>query len=141
MMTVGYEGRTADELVKALSAAGVELLVDVRLTPLSRKPGLSKQRLTGSLNAVGIKYLHLPELGNPRDNRDAYRQADRRAFARFRAILRSSAARKALDDLAVRSQEQTVAVMCFERDACKCHRSLVIEALTSRNPNLAVDHL
>jgi hypothetical protein len=36
LCTVGYEGRTVDDLVAARSADGVEILVDVRLTPLSR---------------------------------------------------------------------------------------------------------
>ena len=73
--TVGYERRTVDELITALTEAAVEVLVDVRLTPLSRKPGLSKKRLAVLLQAAGIDYLHLPHLGNPRDNRDAFRRA------------------------------------------------------------------
>jgi uncharacterized protein (DUF488 family) len=38
VVTVGYEGRTVDEFVDALSAARVKTLVDVRLTPISRNP-------------------------------------------------------------------------------------------------------
>ena len=65
LVTVGYEGRTATELVAVLAEAGVTVLADVRLTPLSRKPGLSKRKLADSLTAAGIEYLHLPALGNP----------------------------------------------------------------------------
>jgi hypothetical protein len=88
LYTVGYEGRTAGELVTLLSQAAVDVLVDVRLTPLSRKPGLSKRRLAAALAAAGVDYLHLPALGNPRDNRDAFRQRDPASRARFRALLR-----------------------------------------------------
>jgi hypothetical protein len=35
---VGYEGLTADQLMARLVAMGVTRLVDVRLTPISRKP-------------------------------------------------------------------------------------------------------
>ena len=47
--TVGYQDRTVDDVIDVLSTAGVEVLVDVRLTPLSRKPGLSKHRLAARL--------------------------------------------------------------------------------------------
>ena len=141
VVTVGYQGRTVDELVGLLQDAGVGLLVDVRLTPLSRKPGLSKIRFAEVLRSSGIEYLHQPALGNPRDNRAGYRQADIRAVSRFRAVLGSSAARAALDELAERNERQTVALMCFERDACQCHRALVVEALAERDPDLAVRHL
>ncbi|MDR1430587.1 MAG: DUF488 domain-containing protein, partial [Propionibacteriaceae bacterium] len=51
-------------------------LVDVRQTPISRKRGLSKTALGAALSEAGIDYIHLRELGNPRDNRDGYRQGD-----------------------------------------------------------------
>ena len=139
--TVGYEGRTADELVAVLTAAAVDVLVDVRLTPISRKPGLSKGRLTSALAQAGIAYLHLPQLGNPRDTRDGYRNAEVRALARFRSLLRSNSARDALNDLVVLSEDRRVALLCFERDAKTCHRALVVEALSERRPDLAVTHL
>ena len=69
-------GRGVDRLKHDLSAAGVEIVVDVRLTPLSRKPGLSKTKLAETLRQAAIGYVHLPQLGNPRDNRDAYRNAE-----------------------------------------------------------------
>ena len=139
--SVGYEGRTADELVDLVREAGVTLLVDVRLTPLSRKPGLSKTRLADALRNSGIEYLHLPSLGNPRDNREAYRQADADALNRFRSLMHASAARLALDQLAERVRSESAALLCFERDHLTCHRSLVIEALQERHADLVVRHL
>ncbi|WP_252446038.1 DUF488 domain-containing protein [Pseudonocardia humida] len=70
LLTVGYEGRSVDDVVAGLVAQEVSLLIDVRLTPLSRKRGLSKRGLTEHLAAAGIEYLHLRALGNPVDNRD-----------------------------------------------------------------------
>src|SRR6476646_5127287 len=52
LCTVGYERRTVDELITTLTRAAVEVLVDVRLTPLSRKPGLSKNRIATRLYAA-----------------------------------------------------------------------------------------
>jgi hypothetical protein len=48
---------------------GLRTLVDVRLTPISRKPGFSKRRLTEALTESGIEYVHLPVLGNSKWNR------------------------------------------------------------------------
>ncbi|WP_258081414.1 DUF488 domain-containing protein [Nocardia nova] len=59
LFTVGYEGRRADELVMLLAEAGVATVVDVRLTPISRKPGLSKTKLSAALAEAGIRYVHL----------------------------------------------------------------------------------
>ena len=67
-MSVGYEGRSVDELVDALVEAGVSVLVDVRENAISRKRGLSKRLLAEKLEARGITYVHEPTLGNPRDN-------------------------------------------------------------------------
>jgi hypothetical protein len=39
VMTIGYQDRTVDELIAALAVADVKVLVDVGLTPLSRKAG------------------------------------------------------------------------------------------------------
>lgn len=55
VVSIGYEGKTVAQLL----AQDVKVLVDVRLTPLSRKPGLSKTKLAEALRAAGIDYLAL----------------------------------------------------------------------------------
>lgn len=54
IFTIGYEGATQAEVIAALSAAGVELLIDVRAVPLSRRPGFSKNVLASGLREAGI---------------------------------------------------------------------------------------
>jgi len=141
LLTVGYEGRTAEELVVALADEGVDVLVDVRLTPLSRKPGLSKRQLADALAAAGVQYVHLAALGNPRDNREAFRRGDPRGRARFRALLRTPQARAALDELRSRVRDERVALLCFEREPDCCHRQLVSDDLLRHDPGLGVRHL
>ena len=51
LVTIGYEGKTVGDLVATLIEQKVRILVDVRLTPLSRKPGLSKTKLSEALSA------------------------------------------------------------------------------------------
>jgi uncharacterized protein (DUF488 family) len=141
VLTVGYQGRGVDGLVCDLTAAGVEVVVDVRLTPLSRKPGLSKTKLADVLRRAGIDYLHLPQLGNPRDNRDAYRNGEARALQRFRGLLESPDARRVLAQLRELASQKVIALMCFERDAGRCHRPLIIEAMAAGNPDITVLHI
>src|SRR5690242_2165106 len=97
---VGYEGGTVEQVIGDLILAGVSVLVDVRLTPLSRKPGFSKRALSTQLTAAGIDYVHLPELGNPKWNRPGFAAdgAEREeARNNYRNGLRSPDAVAALD--------------------------------------------
>ena len=55
VVSVGYEGRSVEELVQVLRAEDVAVLVDIRLTPISRKRGLSKTALTRALRDAGIE--------------------------------------------------------------------------------------
>lgn len=140
LLTIGYEGRTAAELVTELTDADVSVLVDVRLTPLSRKPGLSKRRLEEALRSAGITYIHLPALGNPKDNRAPFRDGDPRGRSRFRARLRSTEAKAAVDEIATLACNGRVALLCFEREPLTCHRHMVSEEVVRRAPTLAVAH-
>lgn len=139
-MTIGYEGRSADELVEELRSARIRVLIDVRLTPLSRKPGLSKRRLAESLERAGIAYVHLPALGNPKENRASFRTGDPKSRTRFRALLRSPEAAAALEQVAALTTDSRVALLCFERQASECHRHVVSDELERRVPALAVAH-
>jgi uncharacterized protein (DUF488 family) len=139
--TVGYEYRTVDDLIEDLIKARVKTLVDVCLTPISRKTGLSKHRLAFRLQRVGIDYLHLPQLGNPRDNRAAFRRRDADAVARYLAVLKALEARTALAQLVDLTQRHDIALMCFEQNASECHRALVADALVEMNPCLTVTQL
>jgi uncharacterized protein (DUF488 family) len=139
LVSIGYEGRTAEDLVAALLAANVGVVADVRLTPLSRKPGLSKRRLAEALNAAGIEYIHLRALGNPRDNREPFRNGRSAAGVdRFRELMQDSDSARWLDELAEMARRQKVAVLCFERDHDRCHRQVVTEEVIRRAANTAV---
>src|SRR5581483_4244156 len=68
--TVGYTGRQLDDLLDALVAAGVRTLLDIRRNAVSMyRPELSKANLQKAVEARGLHYAHVPELGVPRDIR------------------------------------------------------------------------
>ena len=140
--TIGYEGATVAGFLRALQAARVDLLVDVRALAMSRRPGFAKTRLAAHLADAGIAYRHLRALGTPADGRAAARagrHADMRAV--FAAHLATPGAQAGLAELAelVRAGRR-VCLLCFEADPAHCHRALVAATLAERVP-VDVAHL
>lgn len=140
LYTVGYEGRDIEGFVTLLQRHRVDELIDVRLTPSSRKPGFSKTRLSEALADAGIEYRHLRELGNPRENRDGFRRRQQAAFDTYRAHL-GNGSRQAVDAVVDAAQERSVALLCFERDVATCHRHIIVEVAQEQAPSLPVLHL
>ncbi len=139
LWTIGYERLLAPALVAELEAAGVERLLDVRFRPQSRRPGLSKTRLSALLAERGIAYEHRRELGTPPDIRWLYK-AGRIADAQpaFAAHVEGTAA-GALDALAAElPRSPRTALLCLEADPATCHRRVLAEALRARVPGLRV---
>ncbi|BBZ67300.1 hypothetical protein MINS_27290 [Mycolicibacterium insubricum] len=125
LVSIGYEGKTVDDLVAQLLERSVRVLVDVRLTPLSRKPGLSKTKLAEALRAAGIDYVHHRALGNPRDNRAGFRAGEPESLMRYREVLDTTDATDALAHVCELLDGGVVALLCFEQDHAECHRNVV----------------
>ena len=69
VLTIGYERRTLDEFVAVLQSFDVDVLVDVRLNAISRKPGFSKKKLAAGVEAAAIEYRHEPSRQSHRQSR------------------------------------------------------------------------
>ncbi|BBX00026.1 hypothetical protein BST36_23655 [Mycolicibacterium moriokaense] len=141
LVSIGYEGKSVGDLVVQLLEQGVRVLVDVRLTPLSRKPGLSKTKLSEALAAVGIGYVHHRALGNPKDNRAGFRAGEPESRARYRDVLETAAATDALAHVSELLDGGVVALLCFEQDHAECHRDIVVSQLMKDRPDAAVVHV
>ncbi len=119
-----------------LREAGVELLVDVRRFPGSRRhPHFAREALAKSLPSLGIGYdWRGEELGGRRSRRrdgtsrhPAWRND---AFAGYADHMDTSAFRDALTRLEAEAATGTsVAVMCAETLWWRCHRRLIADAL------------
>ena len=138
LWSIGYQGRSLEELIDLLKTAGVTVLCDVRRTPLSRKKGFSKGPLRAAIEAAGIRYEPLPEVGVAQEKRrKATTPAARAAlFAEYeRDDLPKQ--RKPLSKIAAWVKEgERVALLCFERDPADCHRSRVADALGAKAETL-----
>jgi uncharacterized protein (DUF488 family) len=130
LYTIGYEGRAMEDFVDDLRFADIEVLVDVRELPISRKPGFSKTKLSEHMSQAGVDYLHLRSLGSPRDSRKRLRESgDFNTFSREYAdhLEFNSDDVRCLVELI--NSGRRAAIMCFERDHNQCHRSLLVSAL------------
>ena len=111
IFTIGYEGATQAELIAVLKAANVALLADVRAVPLSRQPGFSKNILAGGLREAARRGNHA-------------RLAE--VYAGQLELPEAIVQGARLQEMA---RERPTALLCFERNAHGCHRSLLIGAI------------
>jgi uncharacterized protein (DUF488 family) len=133
LSTIGYEGKTLDVFLGVLKAAGVEVILDVRAVAASRRPGFSKTALGNALRENGIDYRHFRALGTPAAGREAARKgrtADMRAI--YAVQLETPEAELAMELALGEAAERHAALLCYEREAAGCHRSMLVERMLER---------
>lgn len=127
--TVGYEGLDIASFLSLLAENDIETVVDVREMPLSRKPGFSKKSLASVLNLSGREYVHMVDLGCPKQVRDRYREDGNweRYTEGFMAHLNTQD--DAIAELSALAATSNCALLCYEADSTSCHRSMVASAV------------
>ena len=135
---IGYQGRTLDEVVERLRRASITTLIDVRELPSSRRAGFSKKALAERLAQEGIRYVHLRAAGNPRENRKSGAPSEE-ILARYREHLARTPG--VLEGILDAAGGEPAALLCYEAEVNECHRSVLLEALAARCPELIVDDL
>jgi uncharacterized protein (DUF488 family) len=141
--TLGYQGLSFQSYIEKLVAAGIDLVVDVRETAWSHKPGFCKGPLIRGLNLAGINYVHLKAAGNPKQNRRTSRSATE-CLRRYKRYLFKNP--RCLDQVLdvlndAHAQDKTVCLTCFERSAAECHRSILVAALVERSGAIIPVHI
>jgi uncharacterized protein (DUF488 family) len=135
LFTLGHSTRSIDELLGLLAEHRIELLVDVRRFPGSRRhPQFAREALAGSLAGAGVDYLHEPDLGGRREPRPdspntAWRVAAFRGYADYMDSEPFAAALRRLLQRAARSR---TVILCAEAVPWRCHRRLIADAATAR---------
>ena len=135
LRTIGYESATQGAVIAALQGAGVEVLIDVRAVPSSRRAGFSKRLLAASLAEAGIDYVHLRALGTPKPGRQAARAGRHAEMAAiYEAHLADPQAQFELAEALDIARQRPSALLCYEADAAHCHRRIVAERLSAEYP-------
>ena len=130
--TVGHSTRSAAEFIELLQSRDIATLVDVRTFPGSRRyPQFNRDELAAALNAAGIEYVHMPNLGGRRRARKdstniAWRNEQFRGYADH---METNEFHEAIDELLQLAGKKPTAVMCAEAVWWRCHRALISDYL------------
>ena len=132
LFTIGYEGKSIEAFINELIQNGVKLLCDVRKNPLSRKYGFSKSKLEHITGTVGIKYIHIPELGIESDKRNSLETDEdyQTLFDDYSETLPTLAPYIEWVYSLLCSNTR-IALMCYEKDAAMCHRHIIKDYITN----------
>lgn len=103
----------------------------MRKNAFSQKYGFSKSQLQKACEGVGIKYVHIPELGIESDKRqDLSSQTDYDVlFEDFERTTLKTNYDALLKVKEIINKDKRVALTCFEKNPLQCHRTRVANAL------------
>ncbi len=135
LYTIGHSTRSLDELVSALKAHDIQILVDIRAFPMSRRlPHFNRETLEQSLQEHGIRYVWMKALGGYRKKirRDSPHTALRNAnFRNYADYTLTSEFEQAMADLVDLANYSRTAYMCAERVYFRCHRMMISDWLVA----------
>jgi uncharacterized protein (DUF488 family) len=136
--TIGHSDRPFPSFLRLLKAHGIELLVDVRRYPGSRKhPQYNREELSAALADAGIGYAFLGDsLGGRRATTVPEAESPNRglthpSFRNYADYMRTPEFRRGVEELLALAADRTACVMCSEGWWVKCHRRLLADALVA----------
>jgi len=129
VFTIGYEGINIETFMFLLIENDIKTIVDIRELPLSRKQGFSKKVLSRILNLFDREYIHMANLGCPKDVREIYKKDHdwKRYTDGFQKHLKTQ--EQAIFELSDLVNSSNCALLCYEADFNFCHRSMVADAV------------
>jgi len=130
--TIGHSTRTLEKLIEMLRSFKIEMVVDIRSYPGSRRyPQFNKEALEVSLPENNIQYVHIKKLGgrrkvNPESKNTVWRHEAFRGYADY---METEEFKEGIRELEKISLQQRTAFMCSEAVWWRCHRSMVSDYL------------
>jgi uncharacterized protein YwgA len=140
LFTIGYEGKSIEAFINILIKNDVHLLCDVRKNPLSRKFGFSKNKLDHITKQIGIKYIHIPDLGIESGKRNSLNTVEdyQDLFRDYEKTLLEY--KHQLEWLfSVFTSNVRIALMCYEKNSEMCHRHIISNYLSNTYEIRSVD--
>jgi ParB/RepB/Spo0J family partition protein len=135
--TISYSEKTIEQFTRILQARGVCTLVDIRYDAVSvPKPDFSKDNLRRALEEQGIAYVHMPDLGLPREIR--FRLARSGDWHQLSQWYDDNVVPHLKNGAMSRLQESAkppMAFMCVEQNPRECHRHRLALALGAMGLN------
>ncbi len=131
LLTFGHGTLAADAIAGLLHGAGVELLVDVRTAPGSRRhPHVAREALERWLPDQGVDYRWERRLGGWRkpDPASPNRALRNESFRGYADYMLQPVFWEALDEVLGQAAARPTTVMCSEAVYWRCHRRLIADA-------------
>lgn len=138
--TLGHSNRDWKEFVEILRKYKIDVIVDVRRFPSSKKfPHFSGDFLRKALSSVGVKYFWLENLGGYRgyvEGSERYKCFRAQGYKNYAAWMNHDEWKRDFNVLVNLCLRNTVAIMCAEKFYWRCHRKLISDALLARGFNV-----
>jgi len=134
LLTAGYAGHDLNSFLLTLKRHDVQVVIDVRQNPISRKKGFSKSKLSTFLESNDVQYIHECALGVPKELRIKLKSGQYAIASylnKFRKYLTSHT--ETLDRLYELALRKRCCLICVEQCSEECHRSIVAKIVASRN--------
>jgi uncharacterized protein (DUF488 family) len=133
--TIGHSTRAIEDFALLLKAHDIELVVDVRRWPSSRRyPHFRREALVEYLRNESIDYLWREDLGGFRkpsadSQNTAWKVGAFRAYADF---MLTPGFEKIMQEMEQLVANKRIAIMCAEAVPWRCHRQLLADAFLVR---------
>ena len=138
IFTIGHSTRSIAEFVELLRVGPVQLVVDVRTVPRSRRnPQYNEDVLASELAPYQISYQRIAALGGLRSRSKTISPKvngfwDNQSFHNYADYALSDEFAGALHTLIELSLERRCAIMCAEAVWWRCHRRIIADYLLVR---------
>ena len=132
LFTLGHSNQKWQDFLQILLHYKIEVLIDIRSIPKSRFECFDGQKIREALIDQPIEYhwagKQLGGMRKPSQNsiHSALENPHMKAFADY---MDSDLFKKSINQLVSMAKQQTLAIMCAERDPKHCHRRLISDYL------------
>jgi uncharacterized protein (DUF488 family) len=142
LFTIGFTKKSAEHFFTALSRAGVQRVLDIRLNNVSQLAGFAKRDdLRFFLKALGgIDYHQLPILAPSKELLDAYRK-NGGDWPTYRSGFLQLIAAREVEKRVSKKLIDGGCLLCSEEAPDHCHRRLAAEYLAEKWRNIEITHL
>jgi uncharacterized protein (DUF488 family) len=137
IFTLGHSTRDLAAFSRVLQAHDIQLLVDIRAFPMSRRhPHFNREHLELWLPEIGCDYLWEKDLGGRRGKQMPPEQSPNIAlrnpsFRNYADYMLSDSFKGAIERLVANAAARNTAIMCAEQLYFRCHRMLVSDYLVA----------
>lgn len=136
--TIGHWTCAEDTFIRRLRSQDIDLVVDVRAGPGSaRTPHFNQEPMRRWLEASGIGYRHLTELGGRRpaqagDNATRNAGWTNMSFKNYADYTMTDHYQNGIEELVALASKNSVAYLCGEPMPWRCHRLIISNTLAAR---------